>query len=235
MSDPEPPNPGPPNPDPTDDDLDGGAVALAVRATLAAVAERTTIAERPLRSVAQPTAADHDHDDEPGIVLATGDEDERRPAASGRRWPLLAAAAALVVVLVGLVALANDHRTVTTAPAGEAPPPSAEPAPGPITEPTTAPPGSTVPAGTARPSTGAWDTACAMWAGIEAHLATTGDRFDPGSGEDLLGLQAAAPPELRPDVDQLLRLAMVEPPPPAYEESLVRIRVTMLHRCGTGT
>jgi hypothetical protein len=75
-------------------------------------------------------------------------------------------------------------------------------------------------------------SACTTWGGVESHLRLTGDVFDAGSGEDLLGFQMYAPPELEADVRRLLEIALASPPLPEQAEILARIRARIETLCG---
>lgn len=140
MTNAEPPGRGADRPD----SGAGPDLVLLVRSTLAAVAATTDVGVRPRGAtttrladrVGAPRAADADLGPTPTGAPQAADRLPRTPASGSdhpdraerstdalgdrsrpRRWPILAAAAAFIVVLVGLLAVTDDDRTVTTVPA----------------------------------------------------------------------------------------------------------------------
>ena len=113
----------------------GAGVEALVRATLTAVAERTDLAAGPfdgragddpsLEDLRSRAAVARDEDDAVALVvtsLAAGRGTEHRDPGR-RRWAVVAAAA-LVAVLVGVLGVAADQRTVTTGVGGPGAPAS---------------------------------------------------------------------------------------------------------------
>jgi hypothetical protein len=115
-----------------------------------------------------------------------------------------------------------DPTTLPGSPGVTAPPSTTDP----LVEGTVVDPAPTTSPPVAEPS------ACTTWGGVETHLRQTGDVFDAGSGEDLLGFQGFAPPDLQADVARLIEIAMVSPPTAEQAEILVRIRARIEGLCG---
>lgn len=104
-------------------DVDASAIAVLVRATLAAVADTTDVEARPPASMSDRTGRLDGVDGDRLAGTSTRGEgteldarSRRAPSGAARWW--LAAAAAVLLIVAGVVVALADERTVSTGPAG---------------------------------------------------------------------------------------------------------------------